>query len=948
MSVRVLWRTLFLGAVAILIAVGGAGLYVSAYVGELNRATLTPDAAPSIRASLLREVEESLGTRGAVGAYQRFVRTGDRQALTQALEHLATAEQVTDLYADQSATQTGAQAATALRGLIATFAGLYERARVEGNSPAVVAGLEQALVSLSSMTGALHGAEVMTRLDAASEAVESGRTAFLLTMLGIVAVVLAVAVIIRIRLLGPLEALTRDLNDVSEAAETGAALDTPLWGIDRTDEIGDAARAGDRLRAILAGENAFPQATDGALTVKLTGPAGQVLDQVLARLRDAASELADKGLALDKAREDGAAAAVETAARSAGVVDSLQELRQNMAELLADGRKGIGRVTGQLQEAASRLEQTEGGVRASSEKILTRLNSGANALKALATSTREHVSDAVSTMSVTQEQLAAVVERTGRANDEVFEAAQVMREDLTKAAETTRQDCAALTETVHAFDAKAQVSAGLMRDSSRYVNTATKQTLSRLGDMMQALTVAAPRLAELERAVSAGDLAKGEGAVALAAVMRDLSETVTARLRALDDLARRQGEALEGVEGHAGEMTAALARLQSGLETVLTRLPEDGPIPDGFERVAGGIATSLSHIAGRLGRAVDDQQMTQTALTRYHQETREALKTVATHLETMEETLSDRIIAPETLELEERLQDIGETLYVLSTRFDALLVQLQEDAEARADTDEGEPIVPLISALHTDMRARLEDVATRLRALAHLRGEETGNAVMLEDVARRIGLLSESIEGLAEDFADQSTSAPGAADAEPWRPMADILYDMGRHVVAVGSRVDDLAQDLRVGLAALAEASDKAADTPQDETRRIEALARLLFTRLTENRTPPAPQETDAVIGSLKSLIRTVKGAVLPSDQNQSLAGAARDVTALTDVIDALESRTQSLAEDVAQAPEADGRDAAVDIAALKVRLDQAREKLSGIATAIAVAADVQQSRRAS
>ena len=100
MSIRAVSRVLLFCSVFFLVLAGGVSLYASAYVGELHRQTLAPGSSPSVRASLLRQIERSMGMRGAAGAFARYVQTGQNGALTDATDYLQTAEQLIGLYAD--------------------------------------------------------------------------------------------------------------------------------------------------------------------------------------------------------------------------------------------------------------------------------------------------------------------------------------------------------------------------------------------------------------------------------------------------------------------------------------------------------------------------------------------------------------------------------------------------------------------------------------------------------------------------------------------------------------------------------------------------------------------------------------------------------------------------------------------------------------------------------
>ena len=182
----------------------------------------------------------------------------------------------------------------------------------------VTAGLIEAQVSSGAPEAPLNQL---------AETLVWGQAGALVALALLTACLFAMGVFLRVRLVTPLEALRRSL-----AAAAAGALGQPVSGVERKDEIGAAARAGERLRqAILGSTEAHGPLGLMQLIERLSKDAGR-LEADLALLSSAASH-ARASIEDASVR---AAKASHTAIEAASIVrDGAERMALNVEDRLA-------------------------------------------------------------------------------------------------------------------------------------------------------------------------------------------------------------------------------------------------------------------------------------------------------------------------------------------------------------------------------------------------------------------------------------------------------------------------------------------------------------------------------------------------------------------------------------------------------------------------------------
>lgn len=234
--------TLTLAAAAAAFAIG--------FTGALNQSLADPDSAPIVRTAALQRLDKALGYDGFLRTYGAFLAAGDR-AQGAELRRLAEGADISlSLFARASTNERDRDTAASLRGLEAPFrrAALFAAGTASGADGLVPsAQLESDYSALKDRIAAAAEDANIERIDGLAEALvwAQGTSVGALSLLAMV--LFALAWFLRERLIAPLEALRHSVK-----AAAGGAISDPLWGLERTDEIGAIARAADKLRQAAA------------------------------------------------------------------------------------------------------------------------------------------------------------------------------------------------------------------------------------------------------------------------------------------------------------------------------------------------------------------------------------------------------------------------------------------------------------------------------------------------------------------------------------------------------------------------------------------------------------------------------------------------------------------------------------------------------------------------
>lgn len=287
-------------AVTAAVMIVGGSYYVG-FVGEVQRGLNDPESASQQAVDRIATIEQALGYQGYLRAYRAFRLTGDVASREEMTERVMEAARGLDalrkLYVDTPAARRTLQDLASVVDefvRVSRSAPEFETNALRGTSAMDALATMPQLPQLEATYLTLRTA--LDRLRAQTQSYQMGSVAWALTwsqmliLLSVAVVVcglVAAAFMLQTGITQPIRTLTESLGAVGNGR-----INDPVWGTDRQDEIGDMARAGERLRKGLAETETLKElASKGEVHLRIEGEASAVLGKVVAGVEDATEAL---------------------------------------------------------------------------------------------------------------------------------------------------------------------------------------------------------------------------------------------------------------------------------------------------------------------------------------------------------------------------------------------------------------------------------------------------------------------------------------------------------------------------------------------------------------------------------------------------------------------------------------------------------------------------------
>ncbi len=378
-------RALCVAAAIVAAALILGGAYFVGYVGEIQRDLNDPASLRRQATNEIATLEKSLGYAGFLKAYRNYRLTGDsasRPQLTQnandAARAIATLKQI---YAgDRTAGEALSEAAavTDTFAHIARIAPQLGDAALRGsagmetlNSLPQAPQLEATYLSLRSALDRLRQADIEHQLGGAASALNWSQALIIGALALVVLALIIVAALLQLGIIQPLKSLEHSLASVGDGA-----ISQKIWGIERADEFGALARAGEKVRRGLAETSALKTMADkGQLHVTLDGNASVLFEKLVADVTTATDALktASAGIVsqqdenrrqfektVEKLAQSGAGfhAAAKALNNEAGAaVNEIRASNARLAETVDNRLAHLGAVTARVDENGRAFEQ---------------------------------------------------------------------------------------------------------------------------------------------------------------------------------------------------------------------------------------------------------------------------------------------------------------------------------------------------------------------------------------------------------------------------------------------------------------------------------------------------------------------------------------------------------------------------------------------------------------
>jgi methyl-accepting chemotaxis protein len=539
-------------AVAALLVLGGA--YFIGYVGQLQRELSGPQGLPERSATQIAIVERALGHAGFLRSYRDYW-LGDAQAKPELIKRADEATRATKELVRLDAGRAEASAAGEIAAVVSAFA--QTAAIAPATPPSGLRGvpddglkalpspaqLETTYLSLAVSIERLRDVERASSLQAVGVMLDRSQVIVGIALAALICGLALVAWLMRSRVIHPLNILERSLSAAAEGS-----LGPRIWGTDRSDEIGELARAGEALRRGLAELPALKSlAEKGQVHVTLEGPGAILFDKVAAQASAAADALQ---IAAGKAS---ATQRIELNTAIAQLGQACNDVRAVATSLRGDFSQIIETVT----EGAHKVDEFAGRFASGSDElglIASRANERIGAMLAELSATAQglrQASEASDATEVNEGMRAAITADLKAIADTVNGAADKVRDEVTRLIQHLSEE--------RLLPLREGVVPVALLEGPRVSTTAAKsladvpkaEVLERLGNLaaeMQAAAKAGPRPDEIKAALT--DLADE---------MRQLGNAPVTR-RASDELSVTLSRHADLIEAHVAAPTEETLR----------------------------------------------------------------------------------------------------------------------------------------------------------------------------------------------------------------------------------------------------------------------------------------------------------------------------------------------------------------------------------------------------
>jgi len=261
---------------------------VTGYVKyQLDRSESTlaaPDTAFTLDQDLYEKTVVALGYSGFLGSAQSFINTHDRAALGDMRMNYKSAQEVVTRLGDK----TSSVVRRDMRAIMDIFAAIITKAEEGGDS--VNAGINStdiltAATSLATLDARLQSAIAVNRMNAHTSMQGWGLGLMLISWISLIIIAgmaAAMVFMIRNKQTIPMQSLAQSLENMAQGD-----LQNPVWGLERSDEVGMLARAADKLRLYFGQlPDVTVQTDDGPMHLKFDGEARSLFQSMVKNITE--------------------------------------------------------------------------------------------------------------------------------------------------------------------------------------------------------------------------------------------------------------------------------------------------------------------------------------------------------------------------------------------------------------------------------------------------------------------------------------------------------------------------------------------------------------------------------------------------------------------------------------------------------------------------------------
>ncbi len=424
---------------------------------QLDRSELAlaaPDVSFTPEQEVYNKTIRSLGYGGFLEASYRVITKRDRGALNDMKMHLKTAQEIVSRLNEK----TPAGIRHDLEGIVNLYSAIYAKAEQSFDNNSVTftpSDLSPALAALPFFDMRLQAAIAQNRMKAQDSYRFWGLS---LTLIAWCSLLLAAAMsagiylVYRNRQAAPLRALAQSIRNLARGD-----MQTPIWGMNRNDAIGDLARAVDLARYHFSQLPDLSLMSDqGPVRLKFEGETRSIFE---AMMRNVADEF-------EKARRE-----------SSGYADNLGSLQQSLSTLANNLNSVISQIQihdsdshQALQQLVRRIDSTAQSFTQVQDRATTQMNK-------LVPYLQERAHSMAEVTSIAGSQIAQSLEKLMKVEEEMRNNAAQSQQVVSQFADNTNQ----LSERLFA-------SANLMQASSKMLSETTDTVQIRFNEAVESLS----------------------------------------------------------------------------------------------------------------------------------------------------------------------------------------------------------------------------------------------------------------------------------------------------------------------------------------------------------------------------------------------------------------------------------------------------------------------------
>ncbi len=562
-------RTLAFLGIALVVAlslalIGGVG-YVKYRLDQSEATLAAPSEVFDPSQEAYNRLDISLGYGGYLGAAQTYLNHKDPQALADMKQALNTASDVVHRLSDKAP----AAVRHDMTGILALFQNVQDKAQQAPDTLSTTDLLPLAS-AIPMLEAKLQLAANQHKMEA-QQSLKSWSTLLTLAAWGGLVLALGATVAFALALRGrrtlPLQTLAQSIENMIKGD-----LNTPIWGLDRTDTVGEVARAVDRARYRFGQMPDISVMTEqGPMRLKFEGKAKSLFEALTA------------SIAQDHQK---------THAIAGGLVDSMTKQKDLLISLVGRLNAALGEIQQSSMSSETSLRNMTHNIESASKhnhdlqqrlidqigKLVPYLQDRARDMADITSATSERATQTLQRLNGVESTLSGAATRSTQMIQQVAESANQMSERLFGALNILQASNNVLSETSDAMRSRFNEAVETLGHGEQTLQRVLGRAEERLKNTVNAEENMAALAARTENSAAQID----QSVRAIADRNRDLTDQISAAtlrmdtiLASFDGAQKSIGDALGQIRRDGGQLATLLQDLRTHNDQLLSSVSQN-------------------------------------------------------------------------------------------------------------------------------------------------------------------------------------------------------------------------------------------------------------------------------------------------------------------------------------------------------------------------------------